>query len=377
MKILILAHNLRRGGGIVLGTNAITSILKVAPYHDYFFIVPKTPEYQHLDYGNKKVLFYSPRNLFGRFLFDSTNLKEICKRYNPDFILGLGNFGLTKTGIKQAVLIQRAHLAYSDYRIKNVLKRIKTIIQIARLKKMLPYIQMLLFQTETMKRRFLKRYGYEGEIFLFPNIMPNHPFNLIDTPQFRILKQYKNHFKLLQLGAYYEHKNFELAIKLFTKYRRELNDVVLFITISPHAGVKARKVLQDIQRHHLDRCIINIGPVEYSHLASCYNASDALFFPTLLESFSATYVEAMRFGLPIITSDLDFAHEICGDAAIYFNPHSVESSKDAIIVLKDDLGLRRRLIEKGKLRLESFPSWDTSISNLIKAMERLAQSKIT
>ena len=51
-----------------------------------------------------------------------------------------------------------------------------------------------------------------------------------------------------------------------------------------------------------------------------YNQADAMFLPTLLETFSASYPEAMKMERPILTSDLDFAKDICGDAALYFNP---------------------------------------------------------
>ncbi len=41
-------------------------------------------------------------------------------------------------------------------------------------------------------------------------------------------------------------------------------------------------------------------------LAGYFCNSNALLLPALLESFSATYLEAMYFGLPILTSNLDF-----------------------------------------------------------------------
>lgn len=59
----------------------------------------------------------------------------------------------------------------------------------------------------------------------------------------------------------------------------------------------------------------------------------------------------MHFGLPILTSDLDFAREVCGDAALYFDPWSPESLKGAILRLKNHPDLRDNLVEKGHARL--------------------------
>lgn len=44
--------------------------------------------------------------------------------------------------------------------------------------------------------------------------------------------------------------------------------------------------------------------------------------PTVLEVFSATYPEAMA--LPIVTSDLDFARDICDNAYMNLLSHLVQ-----------------------------------------------------
>jgi hypothetical protein len=48
-----------------------------------------------------------------------------------------------------------------------------------------------------------------------------------------------------------------------------------------------------------------------SDVPKWYKATQALLLPTLLESFSGTYIEAMHFERPIFTSNLDFAKEVC------------------------------------------------------------------
>ena len=48
---------------------------------------------------------------------------------------------------------------------------------------------------------------------------------------------------------------------------------------------------------------------------------DAIIFPSLLECFSATPLEAMAMGKPVFVSDTPFNRDVCGDYGIYFNPH--------------------------------------------------------
>ena len=98
----------------------------------------------------------------------------------------------------------------------------------------------------------------------------------------------------------------------------------------------------------------------------------ALFLPTLLESFSVTYLEAMHFGVPVLTSDLDFARFVCGDAAIYFDPWDPGSIKDAILRLRTDSDLGRELVARGHERLRAeFKSWDEIAADAVTSLESL------
>lgn len=93
-----------------------------------------------------------------------------------------------------------------------------------------------------------------------------------------------------------------------------------------------------IKSRGLEDSIINVGPLSQQDLGAFYKHCDALVMSTRLESFG-TYLEAMHFGMPILTSDLDFAHEVCGDAALYFNPWNAESIRDAILNPEEPPGI--------------------------------------
>ncbi|MOA18610.1 Glycosyl transferases group 1 [compost metagenome] len=57
---------------------------------------------------------------------------------------------------------------------------------------------------------------------------------------------------------------------------------------------------------------------------------DAVIFPSLLECFSATPLEAMAMQKPLFASDRGFVRDVCGDFAWYFNPLSADSAADVI-----------------------------------------------
>ncbi|HDC4513818.1 TPA: glycosyltransferase, partial [Enterobacter cloacae] len=110
----------------------------------------------------------------------------------------------------------------------------------------------------------------------------------------------------------------------------------------------------------------NIGPIPIADCPSLYKYSDALFLPTLLECFTASYLEAMKMRIPIFTSNLDFAETICQDAAFYFNPLSVYSISTTIsTAIKDECRLQEK-IENGDVILKSFPDHIQRVEKFMK-----------
>ena len=78
---------------------------------------------------------------------------------------------------------------------------------------------------------------------------------------------------------------------------------------------------------------------------------------------------------PIITTDLDFAHDICGDAALYYNPLDAVDAASKIARLTADEGLRSRLINEGSNRLKMFASPTERYERLVSYLEDIvAQS---
>ena len=99
--------------------------------------------------------------------------------------------------------------------------------------------------------------------------------------------------------------------------------------------------------------------------------ADAVIQPTLLESFGRVYVESMFFNLPILTSDRDFAHERCQDAAIYFDPLDADSVARSMAQVIEDAALRLRLVENAKRLRWQEPTWDQVAARFVEVLESL------
>jgi len=96
------------------------------------------------------------------------------------------------------------------------------------------------------------------------------------------------------------------------------------------------------------------GYVTDRQLAACYRHSSVYVFPSLYEGFGLPAIEAMAQGTPIACSNAGSLPEVCGEAAIYFDPLSVESIVDAVDRILVDSEVRKRLIAAAAARVGLF-----------------------
>jgi glycosyltransferase involved in cell wall biosynthesis len=89
-------------------------------------------------------------------------------------------------------------------------------------------------------------------------------------------------------------------------------------------------------------------------LATIYQLSTALVYPSCFEGFGIPVLEAMWSGVPVITSSVSCLPETGGEAALYVDPSSPESIAAAMKRIQDNEDLRREMILLGHRQAENF-----------------------
>ena len=84
-------------------------------------------------------------------------------------------------------------------------------------------------------------------------------------------------------------------------------------------------------------------------------------------------LEAMASGVPVMCSNRSSLPEVAGDAALYFDPESVEQISAAMERLLTDSALREQLIERGLRRACQF-SWEKCAAQTLFALKALSAS---
>lgn len=380
MRIAVLAYNLVVAGGLSVGKNITALLPKAGPEHTYLMFVPKGAGYEtHGGQENVTVNEISRMGFFERARFELLLLPKQIKDFAPKVILGLGNMGLQRPPCKQAVLFQQSQLLYESkhYGRMELVAQCKMWAIRQWVKRYIKHTDLIFCQTPVAAEKFSRTFNYPLEqIKVMPNAVSE--FSKIDRAGAALPEVFrtKGSFNLFYLTKFYAHKNLEVLIDIFRRYSDRLKNVRCIVTISAEQHKNAPKFLSDINKYNLEKYIVNVGPLEQEELAGYFHNVDALLFPTLLESFSTTYLEAMHFGTPILTSDLDFAHYICGQTAVYFDPWDPSDIVEKIFVLRDNHKLRNELAMKGKERLCSFfKTWEEITADVIRELESLVNSE--
>ena len=118
------------------------------------------------------------------------------------------------------------------------------------------------------------------------------------------------------------------------------------------------------------------GYVTDERLISLYSEADLFVYPSLYEGFGLPPLEAMACGCPVVASNVTSIPEVCGDAAFYVDPYSVESISKGLSTLLTDRDLRQDLIKKGFERAKLF-TWEKSAQEHIRVFEDVLRSRST
>ncbi len=357
MVLLINVSNLRFGGGRTVAFNIIQGLKSLG--HTLIVIAPFNCDYEKFESSKIKIIvipekynlpWYKP--FLGLIL-----LPKFERKFHPDFVLSLGNIAF-KTMAKQLVLIHTPYLVYPESNVWKLLSFMQMLYMksmLGLIRRNLKYADFVFVQTQTMRIRLNKYFKINlNDIKILPNSISFTSVRKI--PQLNVGGL--NDIKLLFLSKYYPHKNFEILISLAKKIKEENLSLSISITLDKSDSSATLKFLERLERQELSKIIVNLGHVDINAISVIYEQHDGLFLPSLLESFSGTYIESMYFGRPIFTSNMDFAHEVCKDIAYYFDP---DDADDILAVIKkaylDEAEMTRR-IQKGYEQSQGLQSWE-------------------
>jgi alpha-1,3-rhamnosyl/mannosyltransferase len=114
-----------------------------------------------------------------------------------------------------------------------------------------------------------------------------------------------------------------------------------------------------------------LGFVDDDMLAQFYRGAAVFVFPSRYEGFGLPVLEAMAFGVPVITTGVTAIPEAAGDAALYVPLDDDVGLAQAIQRVRNDPALAASLRERGLARAAQM-SWANTASATLDVLERAA-----
>jgi glycosyltransferase involved in cell wall biosynthesis len=173
---------------------------------------------------------------------------------------------------------------------------------------------------------------------------------------------------LLSPSARRAHKNLERLLDAFAR----AGDGAVLVLPGYATGAEDELAAHARALGIADRVVFT-GWLTDEDLEGLYACSAGLVFPSLAEGFGLPVLEAMRHGLPVACADRTSLPEIAGDAALLFDPESVDAIAGAIRRILKDQALTARLAEAGRARAEGF-SWERAARETLATYDRALRS---
>ncbi|MCY4372828.1 MAG: glycosyltransferase family 4 protein [Spirochaetaceae bacterium] len=355
-RIAVNGINSKTGGGKSILHNYLTLLDKSVLHDRYLVLTPDPSAFEWISNDHIAIVHvpaWYGKTIASPFVYEVA-LHRVLARYRIDLVFNMGDL-VVHTGIKQVYLFDWSYAIHPTGVVWKLMDRRDWFIRkvkLCLLRRRIRRPAVTIAQTPVAKEALHRLHGLTN-VTIVPNAVSLDNLDSASDKTFDLPAGKR----LLYLTYYYPHKNLEVLLPVARRIRELGRDYKIIITIDASQHKKSERLLDDIRTQELDAVILNVGPVKMEQVPALYRSCDALLMPTLLESFSGAYVEAMFHRIPIFTSNLNFAKAVCRDAACYFDPHDADDIVSKMDTVFDDPTRSALLVEAGRRVLADLPDW--------------------
>ncbi|MCG3198063.1 MAG: D-inositol-3-phosphate glycosyltransferase [bacterium] len=170
---------------------------------------------------------------------------------------------------------------------------------------------------------------------------------------------------LFYCGGIDGRKNLSLLLDAYRVFREKTSTPrKLVLAGDPNVSPRGMKPLGElIAERGLERDVILLGWVSDPFLRRVYSSAALFLYPSRMEGFGYSPLEAMACGCPVVCSNAAALPETVGNAAKLLPPTDPETWASAALELIEDREERGRLVERGLTRAQAF-SWKRTAEEL-------------
>ena len=227
----------------------------------------------------------------------------------------------------------------------------------------------LVFQTHTARDNFCRRLKYPiQDTVVIPNAFDSQSFSHVASPSLG------NPARVLVPAVAYPHKLLD-QVPLIAAAYHDLPDArpAEFVLTLDQESAEWASILKRAKQLNVSALVKTIGRYNYADAGRVFAQSDLVLSLSVLETFSATPLEAFASGRPFICADRPWSKEISREAAVYVEPRNPDSVARAVSGLIHDEKLRAKLTDRGREILNTYDDQSARFSRITDMLEQEAR----
>ena len=347
-RLLVDATLISIGGGVQVGINLIANLIKD---NDFEVVLVASPQIStQLTQSQKDSCFYfieEKNEPIWKKRLQGRRILEIEKQYKPDLVFVVFGPSYWRPKAKTLQGFALPLMVYPDIR-NRVYKKNKfeffyqKLLNAYKAKIMIKNSDYIVVETQAFKDRVAKFLSFSNNnIFVIENSFNSNFLNK------------KNEIKTTDTleifipTAYYPHKNLEILVDVASYLLSLKKTHIVFNFLINKESEHWAKIISVAKLKGVESFFNTFGSVNNIQMADLYAKTDFVLLPTLAEASTAVYPETFISQKVLLTSNLDFAVELCGEAAVYFDPNNAEDIAIKILEIEADKSKQKVLIQKG------------------------------
>ena len=366
------------GGGRTYSYNLLEACAEISQSHELYVLVPDSAVGQFSRLASEHVTILKdshrvPAGGWKRVLWEQLVLPFIVRRHNADVLLSMGSVDVFATSrlahVPSVVVVQINQPWMVPDLMPASLKVVKWGMGLSK-----HTASHFLAVSETTKREVVQVFGIEPHrISVVHHGGASEIFSPEASSRRGILDRYGiTQPYILSVSSVFTFKNYLRLVQAYDILRTKLSTVPRLLVIG---AVKHRSYFDEITELidalGLQESVKFLGYVAHADLPAIYANAQAYVFPSLCETFGLTPLEAMACGVPVAASNVSVMPEVCGDAAVYFDPYDPDDVADVMREVLTDRSLREDLIARGFRRVQQF-SWERTARQTLRVLEEVA-----
>jgi glycosyltransferase involved in cell wall biosynthesis len=307
------------------------------------------------------------RKLILRFFFEQILFPGKCRKLNIDAIFSFHYTIPYLTRIKRVVTIPDMTFYLFPYMHQKI-KRLffKGLIPIS-LKKSDKIVTI----SESTKKDMLKQFNHIPStkievIHLGVNgVNINNPPGHLTDHLSRYGLTEKKYF--LYVGTLEPRKNIPGIIEAFNQVITANKEYTknYKLVIAGQKGWFYKKIFKTAKKYHLEESVVFTGYVKGEIKQSLLANAFLFVYPSFYEGFGLPVLEAMAWGVPVITGNVSSLPEVAGDAALLIDPRQWQEIAEAMLILLSDHSRYENMSKKSLEQAKKF-SWQKTAQKTLE-----------